>query len=141
MANDITFEEFWKAYPRRLGKKRAENKWKRMTKKARLAAFDGIGRMVEYYQRYGYDFPYPETYLNGERWEDDYPSAEAEEKEKGKRGKYSAAQNTPITPSATAERERQNEARSLQREEWERHSVSHEEAMKHPDYLRALSEG
>ena len=69
----VTFEQFWNLYGYKLNRKKTEQKWNRLTAKERRAAVDGIQRLKDYYAEKGYALPHPLTYLNGERWNDEYP--------------------------------------------------------------------
>ena len=72
---EITFEQFWQAYPRKVGKGKAREAYARA-----LRATDPA-TLVEQARRYartveGKDpqyVPHPTTWLNQERWEDVYP--------------------------------------------------------------------
>lgn len=67
----VGFDEFWKAYPRKVGKGDARRAFEKAAKKVQLpvllAALD--------LQKRGWDdpkfIPFPATWLNGERWEDE----------------------------------------------------------------------
>lgn len=66
---NIPFESFWDKCEKKEGKKKAAQKWSRMSNKDRQKAFDGIegfqaGKKREYISA-------PAAYLNGERWEDE----------------------------------------------------------------------
>lgn len=77
-----TFDDFWLLYPRRVAKKLARDAWRRMGGSAQSSAivalcdwrrvweFDAARRGEE---AMGY-LPYPATWLNGERWEDELPA-------------------------------------------------------------------
>lgn len=67
------FEDFWKQYPRRIGKGAAR---KAFEKALKLASFEeietGLRRQLSYYQSREQQFiPHPTTWLNQERWADD----------------------------------------------------------------------
>lgn len=73
---DDGFNEFWSAYPRKVGKKDAVKAWKKLKPDdaLRKAILDGVGRwkQSDQWQRdNGQYIPYPATFLNGERWNDD----------------------------------------------------------------------
>jgi len=142
--NTITFKEFWDAYGLKRDKVAAERAWKRLGKRDQRAAFNGIAAYREDCEKHGRMMMYAQGYLNHRRWEDEL---DGNSKFKIQNSKLSPAapsiRSTPITPStqsAAAERDREAEARNRQREEWQRKSVSHEDAMKDPEYLRALQE-
>lgn len=67
------FEEFWKLYPRKVGKGQAEKAWRAAAKKVdgqvileglQIHMEDLTGKAKEY-------CPHPATWLNGERWADE----------------------------------------------------------------------
>lgn len=63
------FEDFWKAYPRKVDKKRAKAAWGRIAKGVRL-------QIIEHVQNRPWPkdksfVMHPTTFLNNERWEDD----------------------------------------------------------------------
>lgn len=70
------FEKFWKAYPKKAGKQKARSAWKRC--KVTAALFEQImhalaaAKQTDQWQRNnGQYIPYPATWLNQGRWEDD----------------------------------------------------------------------
>lgn len=73
------FEEFWKAYPRKVNRKGAEKVWKskRLESKADQVITDVQSRVADAGQWTDPNFiPHATTYLNNERWEDQWiPSA------------------------------------------------------------------
>jgi hypothetical protein len=67
------FEQFWRTYPRRIGKGAAR---KAFEKALKLATFEeimtGITRQLPYYSSREQQFiPHPTTWLNQERWADE----------------------------------------------------------------------
>lgn len=65
-----TFDDFWNLYDKKVGaKKKCEKKWNNLTDSERQKAIDTIPAFKERIQDKKYQ-PYPETYLNEERWED-----------------------------------------------------------------------
>ena len=79
-AQERRFAEFWKAYPKKVGKKAAETAWKRVKPNAEL--FNRIMQAVtatkssEQWIREGGRFiPNPATWINQGRWDDELPSA------------------------------------------------------------------
>ena len=77
---DDFFFTFWQMYPKKVAKKDAEKAWKKLNPDEVLAAqiFDGLEKWIgsESWQRDGGRFiPYPASWLNGRRWEDDIPEA------------------------------------------------------------------
>lgn len=71
------FDQFWKAYPRKVGKGQASKAFKAAIKKTTLAEL--LAGLAIYRQNkpdYA-DWCHPATWLNGERWTDDYGTAPA----------------------------------------------------------------
>jgi DNA-binding transcriptional regulator YhcF (GntR family) len=67
--SNARFEEFWTAYPRKLAKARAEIAWRNLKKKEQEAALVGV-KTWPFSDEKQY-IPYPATWLNQKRWEDD----------------------------------------------------------------------
>lgn len=74
---DERFKEFWKAYPRKSSKGSAEKSFKKIAPNKEL--FDQIMRALElakscdqWKKDNGQFIPYPSTWLNQRRWEDEY---------------------------------------------------------------------
>ena len=77
-----TFEEFWKAYPKKVGKKPAARHWKRHPPEQRQAAIERASLLSEWLtylrkqdseladERYKW-LPHGSTFVNEERWQDD----------------------------------------------------------------------
>jgi hypothetical protein len=74
------FEEFWKLYPRKVGKPTAKQRWVALSKKPSKDQpdFDTIKKAIQeqsksdQWQDPKY-IPHPSTWINGERWEDELP--------------------------------------------------------------------
>lgn len=67
--SNARFEQFWESYPRKLAKARAEIAWRNLTKKDQEAALAGV-KTWPFSDEKKY-IPYPATWLNQKRWEDD----------------------------------------------------------------------
>lgn len=70
--NTRAFDEFWKAYPRKIAKPAALRAWKRLRLKEHLSVMLGLSLWVEYWKRAGTEdafVPYPQRWLNDRRWE------------------------------------------------------------------------
>jgi hypothetical protein len=69
------FDRFWVAYPRKIGKGAARKAWASAIKKAEaddiIAAVDAFALSVRGEDRKF--VAYPATWLNAERWEDEFP--------------------------------------------------------------------
>jgi hypothetical protein len=73
------FELFWQQYPRKAGKKAAKKAWMGIKPDAELldASMSAIGNAVRYWAHQGVaqkHIPHPSTWLNEERWEDEFPA-------------------------------------------------------------------
>lgn len=73
-----TFAHFWSIYPRKVGRKKAEEKWWKLnlspeTIKTIFADVERRKRSPEWLKEGGQFIPYPATYLHGERWTDEVP--------------------------------------------------------------------
>lgn len=74
---EFPFSEFYSIFPNHTDRKDAEEKWKKMTNEKRKLAFEGAKRYaayIEYRKKYEKNVKVlmPTTYLNKERWEDEY---------------------------------------------------------------------
>ena len=72
------FAQWYKAYPRKIARKGAEKAWKAAEKAKELPALDELLAILElqkasrsWQQENGRYIPYPSTYLNGRRFEDE----------------------------------------------------------------------
>jgi hypothetical protein len=67
------FEEWWKCYPKKVGKLAAQKKWrvKKLDAQADILIADAANRIANDSQWIGGYIPHPTTYLNGERWNDE----------------------------------------------------------------------
>lgn len=71
---EITFDDFYQAYPRRQNRKMAVLAWKRIDPAERPAILRGIEawkRSEQWLQNGGQFIPLPSTFLNCERWTDE----------------------------------------------------------------------
>lgn len=77
------FEDFWKAYPRKVGKGDAKRAWRKIRPDAELTKtmIETLQKMArcEQWSRDGGQFiPHPATWLNREGWEDEPEIAKAQ---------------------------------------------------------------
>ena len=72
----IGFMEFWKAYPKKVGKGAAEKSWSKAKPdlQAILAALAWQAKQEAWTKDGGQFIPNPSTYLNQRRWEDERPA-------------------------------------------------------------------
>lgn len=73
----IPFDQFYSVYPRKTAKVTSETIWKRLGNVERQKAIDGIRNLQTSDPKF---IPYPSTYLNQRRWEDESPSKESHER-------------------------------------------------------------
>lgn len=71
------FNAFWRAYPRRSGKGSARKAWAKIVPNEELfqrimSAVESASKTEQWRRDYGQFIPYPGTWLNQERWDDDY---------------------------------------------------------------------
>lgn len=69
-----TWEEFWKLYPRRVAGTVAKRSWEKMTAEEKNAAVVAIPRHIQMWREEERTIawvPYPATWLNQKRWEDE----------------------------------------------------------------------
>lgn len=70
----VGFEDFWRAYPRRVAKKDALKAWQKISAEHHgriMQAIEANKRSEQWKKDGGQFIPYPATWLNGERWEDE----------------------------------------------------------------------
>lgn len=68
---DKMFVELWGMYPRKDNKKRAFSAWNKLSKANKQAAKDGMPNFLQHHPDTKF-LPMLATYLNGERWADEY---------------------------------------------------------------------
>lgn len=67
-----TFPDFWKLYPRREAKKRAESAWRGLNKGDQADALEALPKHIKAWSgRSREHIPLPTSWLNGRRWEDE----------------------------------------------------------------------
>lgn len=74
LANAIAFDLFWKAYPKKKAKEDAVSAWRKIrpdTYPAIMSAIEKGRRSDEWTKDAGKFIPYPASWLNGKRWEDE----------------------------------------------------------------------
>lgn len=75
-APEVTFEQFWAAYPKKVGKGAAKKSWEKIhpDRELRQRILSAVARdtKTEQWQKAGGQYiPHPATWLNQERWEDE----------------------------------------------------------------------
>lgn len=70
---DLSFEKFWNAYGYKVGNKATvEKKWNALKEEDRLLALQGISRQRRHSESHKTDMPYPQTYIDQRRWENEF---------------------------------------------------------------------
>lgn len=68
----MDFECFWTTYPRRVAKKEARRAWEKLKPAQQESALQALPSHVEFWADRETQFiPYPASWINGERWEDE----------------------------------------------------------------------
>jgi len=78
----VGFEDFWKAYPRKVSKPAAQKAWKKIDPAKLPLMLEAIERQrqcEQWIKDGGAFIPHPATWLNGERWNDEQPEVPAED--------------------------------------------------------------
>ena len=81
------FDEFWSLYPRKIAKATARKAWAKLSAEQQLMAAKAIDTHCQYWSAKETELeciPYPATWLNNERWEDELviePKKEKQSKE------------------------------------------------------------
>ncbi len=74
MSKDVTFERFYNAYPRKVGRYTAEKGFKKLSNKEREEAYKGLKNYLKYWKVTETEkqyIPHPSTFINQKRWEDE----------------------------------------------------------------------
>ena len=67
---DISFDQFWESYDKKVGKEKTLAKWERLSEKDRIECLAAVPAYVKSTPDKGYR-KNPLTYLNGRHWEDE----------------------------------------------------------------------
>jgi len=70
----MSFDDFWKIYPRRVGRMKAERAWKKIHPNEQAAVIHGVELWKQTYQWKcggGMFIPYASTFLHQQRWRDE----------------------------------------------------------------------
>ena len=73
-SKDITFEQFYKLYPRRVGRFLAEKSFKKLSVKDKFDAYNGLINYIKVWKANETEkqfIPHPSTFINQRRWEDE----------------------------------------------------------------------
>lgn len=77
-SQEVAFEEFWKNYPRKVGKAAAKKSWLKKPPDLAtvIAALEWQSKQEQWTRGGGQFIPHPSTWLNQERWADEKPPTE-----------------------------------------------------------------
>lgn len=73
ITNNNGFDDFWKGYPKKKEKQKCILKWGKMPEEERRLAIEKLPAFLAHKPFPTYNHPFPLTYLNGKRWEDEVP--------------------------------------------------------------------
>lgn len=68
------FDQFWKLYPRKVGKRAAQKSWQRLTAQEQSDVLEALPDHLKYWKLKNTEseyIPHPATWLNQGRWEDE----------------------------------------------------------------------
>ena len=71
---DITFDKFYKLYPRKIGRVVAQRSFKKLNKRDKQLAYDGLVNYIKFWESSKTEkqfIPHPSTWINQRRWEDE----------------------------------------------------------------------
>lgn len=71
---EIGFDEFYKLYPRKVGRFMAKKSFNKLSKRERLLAYDGLINYIKFWEHNKTEkqfIPHPSTFINQKRWEDE----------------------------------------------------------------------
>ena len=74
MSNSIDFDDFYKLYPRKVGKFVAQKSFKKLSEKDKQLAYNGLVNYIKFWESSKTEkqfIPHPSTWLNQKRWEDE----------------------------------------------------------------------
>lgn len=69
-----TFDDFWQVWPRKVAKAKARSAWNTMKRRERVAAMEALPDHIAHVFTDPQFTPYPASWLNAKRWEDDLSS-------------------------------------------------------------------
>lgn len=69
--NNFDFDTFWERYNYKKGKQKALKAFNKLSQEDKVNLFPQIENFKKDYKRKNYSLPYPASFLNGRRWEDE----------------------------------------------------------------------
>lgn len=99
-----SFEKFWSVYPKKTAKKDAFKAWQKLKPDEELlnnilSSLEQQKKSVQWTKEEGQYIPYPATWLNGRRWEDDVTQYQ-QQKARADNGKSGATAARGFAPSS-----------------------------------------
>ena len=79
----MEFDKFWENWPKKVAKKKAESAWSKLTLLEKREAMEALPKHIKYWEikKTHIDFvPYPASWINAARWEDELDMTPAKEK-------------------------------------------------------------
>ena len=79
----MTFDDWYRRYPRKVARADAEKSWRRMTESEKTAAMNALDAHLKFWRVAGTEknyIPHPATWLNGKRWTDEVELPDMERK-------------------------------------------------------------
>ena len=70
----MTFDDWYKSYPKKIARADAEKAWRKMSEAEQKSAIESLPAHVQYWNACGTErqyMPHPATWLRGKRWEDE----------------------------------------------------------------------
>lgn len=97
VAPDISFDDFWLLYPRRVAKKDARKMWGRVPAELHVEVLTALVAWRQVWSDKDPEYlPHPATWLNGERWEDELPAGYRSSPPVAKNGAVARDQPPPV---------------------------------------------
>lgn len=82
----MSFQQFWQIYPRKTAKRVAEKAWEKLKQEEQIDCLDALPNHIAYWKLKQIEnefIPYPATFLNQGRWEDELDMTVKEIKKPG----------------------------------------------------------
>ena len=71
---EIAFDEFYKLYPRKVGRFVAKKSFNKLSKRDKMLAYNGLTDYIRFWKHNKTEkqfIPHPSTWINQKRWEDE----------------------------------------------------------------------
>ena len=80
---EIAFDEFYKLYPRKVGRFVAKKSFNKLSKRDKMLAYNGLTDYIRFWNHNKTEkqfIPHPSTWINQKRWEDELDLPKTKEK-------------------------------------------------------------